>query len=880
MKKILLLVILVSVFCCGALIAQDGDTSVSVDWGKSTGDINRAIFSTQGFMQVYVCEDPRVMDTFDLLNPWGTQTRLETYIHRMEPENDNDDPNVFNWEKFHPQKMIRFIDKRSEFSDTLDFLGMDRLFLACYMVEWLKSGNPDYPIKNNDEWAEFVAAVVETYNGSGDDYQLNLKYVEVWNEPNMSDFYSGTMQSYFDLFNTVADRIHRDYPGVMVGGPALTHAPHCAPDEWMEEFIKHCGKKADFISYHHYGPQGEPVSVLTDDIKKWVGKFRAIPGKEKGQVMLTELDAWFHGWPKAKHIMERQFRFLDLSDYINSIHHFCCLAYNEAGNYTFGIVNTQGGVLPGTFWPYWLFRNLAGDKSYYVKQGPGEKNIDLIASSISKDGQFLGTAVLRNKTSKPMNVPVQLFFEPANEDRVLAFNSITQNFKGIEKVKRIPAGSHKFSADIKLDPDEGLALTLQEEGKRIYRFRDMNNQEMPWLSIESDKDVLDFQESCTLDVHLLNTTFKPVAGAIVISGLPEGWKAELVKGAAEVAGLPFGKEHECSFRIKMESVVPGEMFSPYAELIIPGGSSRDLDQTPHSIPYSIKGKNPFKSQILPLPVFAVPGETNQVTLQIENQISREISGEFSITLPPGLTPQDAPDTFKLGPNEMKRFQFPFKISENTGPETVQGNIVIHFMGTTFKNDFAVEIVDKKPVTKAIPMNLNEYNNLDAAAFFRDRLDYDRSKIGLFVYPADYTPSERLVNIRGVPYRFSSLENGKKNVILPLGQTIPVPEDQYTGVSFIGYGQNGKHPGEWKFHYTDGSVETKQSQVPEWCSPTPPGFEVAFNAPYRYIQGGPAHPACQLWVWTIETNPDKILASVELPDFKKDAFIFAITLLKK
>ena len=101
--------------------AEETPTKVVIDWTKSEGKINRRIFSTQGFMQVYVEPDPMVMETFKLINPEGTTTRLETYIHKMEPENDNDDPNRFNWERLYPQKMIRFIDERDPFEKFLDF---------------------------------------------------------------------------------------------------------------------------------------------------------------------------------------------------------------------------------------------------------------------------------------------------------------------------------------------------------------------------------------------------------------------------------------------------------------------------------------------------------------------------------------------------------------------------------------------------------------------------------------------------------------------------------------------------------------------------------------------------------------------------------------
>jgi hypothetical protein len=107
----------------------------------------------------------------------------------------------------------------------------------------------------------------------------------------------------------------------------------------------------------------------------------------------------------------------------------------------------------------------------------------------------------------------------------------------------------------------------------------------------------------------------------------------------------------------------------------------------------------------------------------------------------------------------------------------------------------------------------------------------------------------------------------------------VPAGKYTGVVFLGYGHDGKHPGTWMFHYADGSSDEVASQIPEWCTPAPDGSEVAFNAPYRFMPGGPAPPACELFMWTLPTDATKTLGAIELPKMTH-AHLFAITLLGK
>ena len=808
MRRIVFYVMMVlfglAIFSPVSGIAADGETRAVIDWTKSDGKVNRAIFSTQGFMQVYVEPNPMVMETFKLINPSGTHTRLETYIHRMEPENDDGDPNHFNWDKLEPEKMIRFIDDRAPFEKTLDRLGLDRLMLLCYQAPWNRSGDPNDPIKSKDEWVEFAAAVVETYNGSGhqEEYRLNLRYVEVWNEPNMEMFYTGTMDSYFELFDKTADRIHRDYPGVMVGGPALTHAYHCAPEEWMKAFLERCAPKADYISYHHYGPEGEPVNVLTDDVRRWASEFRKIPGKEQGKVMLTELDAWYHGWPKAQHILERQFRFLDLSDLILGIHHFCCLAYREAGSYTFGIVDKEGAVLGGTFWPYWLFRNLTGEQAYFIRQGPNAADFDLAASHSEQDGRWLGTAVFHNRTDKPLPIKTDLFFPPHDKDRVLAYNRITEKSKGISKVERIPAGAERKQIDLVLSPGEGLALNLQESGERHYAFRDMNCQEQPWVELTAEKSNIGFLETCELEVRVLNTNFGPLSGMIEIAGLPQDWRATLMEGDPVIESLDFGESRTCRYRFQASSLTESGRVAPYAVFVTATGRrGADLTRTAHSIPVSIEVQSPILTQVLPLPVHAVRCETNQVALQIVSQTSKALEGTFEFVPPKGCKAAAAPGTFRIEPKARKRFQFPFEVARDASLGSAKGSITLSFLGTKATQEFTVEIGDEGIEDNAMALDLSEHLNFDAVAFFSNRTDYDSDSMGLFVYPADFTPSDRIVNIRGVAYRLASLEDGKKNTILPQGQRLPVPGGQYRGVTLMGFGHSGKHPGAWTFHYT-------------------------------------------------------------------------------
>jgi xylan 1,4-beta-xylosidase len=105
------------------------------------------------------------------------------------------------------------------------------------------------------EWEDLIEAfarhLVDRYGME----EVRAWYFEVWNEPNLGGFWSGTREQYFQLYDASARALKRVDPGLRVGGPATSKA------SWLEELIDHCavdGVPLDFVSTHLY-PQDEYV---------------------------------------------------------------------------------------------------------------------------------------------------------------------------------------------------------------------------------------------------------------------------------------------------------------------------------------------------------------------------------------------------------------------------------------------------------------------------------------------------------------------------------------------------------------------------------------------------------------------------------------------
>lgn len=109
------------------------------------------------------------------------------------------------------------------------------------------------PPKSMDMWYDliynFVDHITERYGVK----EVSTWLFEVWNEPNLACFWSGTQQEYYDLYETAAKAVKDVCEEYRVGGPAT------AVCEWVGEMIDYCTDNhipLDFISTHLY-PQDE-----------------------------------------------------------------------------------------------------------------------------------------------------------------------------------------------------------------------------------------------------------------------------------------------------------------------------------------------------------------------------------------------------------------------------------------------------------------------------------------------------------------------------------------------------------------------------------------------------------------------------------------------
>jgi xylan 1,4-beta-xylosidase len=107
------------------------------------------------------------------------------------------------------------------------------------------------PPRSWERWADLVGGLADhLVQRYGTDEVVSRWAFEVWNEPNLEVFWSGTPQEYFRLYDTAAAAVKAVHPALRVGGPSSAAAG------WVWELLEHVrdsGAALDFLSTHVYG---------------------------------------------------------------------------------------------------------------------------------------------------------------------------------------------------------------------------------------------------------------------------------------------------------------------------------------------------------------------------------------------------------------------------------------------------------------------------------------------------------------------------------------------------------------------------------------------------------------------------------------------------
>ncbi|MFD1873683.1 GH39 family glycosyl hydrolase [Hymenobacter bucti] len=125
------------------------------------------------------------------------------------------------------------------------------------------------PPRSYEQWGKLIEALTQHFTARYGAAEVSSWYFEVWNEPNLAGFWTGSQADYFQLYRYAASAIKRVDARYQVGGPATAGAA------WIPEMITFCTQNQvplDFVSTHTYGVEqgfldefGTTGTVLSKD---------------------------------------------------------------------------------------------------------------------------------------------------------------------------------------------------------------------------------------------------------------------------------------------------------------------------------------------------------------------------------------------------------------------------------------------------------------------------------------------------------------------------------------------------------------------------------------------------------------------------------------
>jgi xylan 1,4-beta-xylosidase len=170
------------------------------------------------------------------------------------------------------QSEERLLDSFFNADRIFDFLisiGMKPFVELSFMPRALASGRTTVfkyrgnvtPPNRYQQWAAFIKRLLAHWVDRYGAREVGQWFFEVWNEPNLRTFWTGSREDYFKLYRTTVGAIKAVNPSLRVGGPAT------ARDGWIDEFIDFCETAhvaVDFVSTHHYPTDADMSAANTE----------------------------------------------------------------------------------------------------------------------------------------------------------------------------------------------------------------------------------------------------------------------------------------------------------------------------------------------------------------------------------------------------------------------------------------------------------------------------------------------------------------------------------------------------------------------------------------------------------------------------------------
>lgn len=195
-----------------------------------------------------------------------THVRMVTEFDSWEQENDDGDPNHFNWKYFASRFMKhdnsgRLVQSDFAMMDKITNVFQKKLMIGIWNVpDWMVSdpAQKDHRELRRQDYAEFAESVSAYLLWARDRRGIDVAEIVLANEPD-GTFLRYSPEELRDLIKTVGTKFKREGLATKIVAPDLS-SPYFDPERWVATLLND-SVAASFlsaISYHTYFVEGSP----------------------------------------------------------------------------------------------------------------------------------------------------------------------------------------------------------------------------------------------------------------------------------------------------------------------------------------------------------------------------------------------------------------------------------------------------------------------------------------------------------------------------------------------------------------------------------------------------------------------------------------------
>jgi hypothetical protein len=394
------------------------------------------------------------------------------------------------------------------------------------------------------------------------------------------------------------------------------------------------------------------------------------------------------------------------------------------------------------------------------------------------------------------------------------------------------------------------------------------------ISIDEREVIVGAEVDFTMRVR--NIGSQPLRGRLLPVGQPSDWDIELEEDDS-FRDLTPGETFDVSGVFK--TTTPTELNGAAIYTFVSYRKPRTRTIRDGGFPVRVQALAPLAFDVLPLQTYSSPGNRYVLDVEAQNTFSRAVAGDIAVELPAGWSLVSSPEDYSLSVGERQAFEVSFEVpaDEAPGEQAQQVRVSFEYEGTEFSETADVFVRDFS-YRESVPIDLSAFRDSDL--FTREENFGDVHNFGgPFSYPAKFYPSDELVNYLGVDFYFPDTRTGQLNGVRVQQDEIPVPTGSYDALALLSAATNGDKSIDFELVYSDGSRESVEVTITDWCVDVRHGETEIGRAPYRHNQTGVLRDAePRVMFRELPVNGQKQLEAIVLPS-ETDYWIVAMSLVE-